>query len=340
MSMNTDFGTSADRLDFRNAWVRGLMRSAWALISGKRTDLVSWDELFENFRPSSQTSRGIQTVPIEKIVGSVGRYHDFDDAFLPRNSHLTDRWARVNRAYNADVYLPPIKLYQVGEVYFVIDGHHRVSVARQHDVAYIDADVIEAKLRVPLTEADVDARNFDLLGELDTFMTRTHLNELRPDADVRFSIAGGHERLLDHIAKHRYFMGLDLKRDVTFAESVISWYDSVYLPLVQVIRKENALAKFKDRTEADMYLWISEHRWYLSESCDDCDVPAQDAAHNFAETFSPKSTLERVVERVGDAISEVAGALFPGGDPVAQRGGQDPHLTEIARPKAPTPPAA
>ena len=153
--------------------------------------------------------RGVQTVRIDLIVGSVGRYKDFDNAFLPTKNTLVDRWRKINRAFYDDVSLPPVTLYKVGSVYFVLDGNHRVSVAREHGVVYLDAEVFEASTRVPLTAADVvDADNLEVLGDYAQFLERTHLDQLRPDQHIRFTIGGAYERLIEHIAVHRYFMGL------------------------------------------------------------------------------------------------------------------------------------
>jgi hypothetical protein len=98
-------------------------------------DLVHW----------SQAYRGMKTVEVEKITGSVGRCRDFDESFLPLRVSMAHRWGRVDRAYHQGVVLPPVSLYKIGEVYFVCDGNHRVSVAKYHKVAAIDAEVVEIR---------------------------------------------------------------------------------------------------------------------------------------------------------------------------------------------------
>jgi hypothetical protein len=94
----------------------------------------------------------MQVVPIEKIVGSEGRYRDFNKTFLPRHNFLRGRWEKVDRAHLKDIVLPPIKLYQIGDYYFVRDGNHRVSVAKSQGVGAIDAEVIEVKSDISLDE--------------------------------------------------------------------------------------------------------------------------------------------------------------------------------------------
>jgi len=231
---------------------------------------------------------------------------------LPAQTHTADRWKAINSFYYRDEALPPVKLYQVGDVYFVLDGNHRVSVAREHGVEYIDAEVIEVRSRVPLTP-DVNADDLEILGEYERFLECTQLDQLRPEQNIRFTIAGGYEQLLEHIAVHCYFMGIDEQRDVSEETAVTHWYDTVYVPVIEVIREQNVLADFPGRTEADLYLWLIDHLHYLRGSQGDVD-PAQ-AAQEFAQEFSerPVQKLLRTVAQAIDAIGE-AEAPLPGSE--------------------------
>jgi hypothetical protein len=88
---------------------------------------------------------GIRPVEVEKITGSVGRHRDFDESFLPLKLSMSERWCRVDRAYHKGEELPAVSLYKIGEVYFVREGNHRVSVAKYHKVVRIDAEVVEIR---------------------------------------------------------------------------------------------------------------------------------------------------------------------------------------------------
>jgi len=261
---------------------------------------------------------GIHSVPVKSIIGSVDRYRDFDRAFLPAQVFTSDRWRAINRAFYRDEALPPVKLYQVGNVYFVLDGHHRVSVAREHGVEFIDAEVIKVRSRVPLTP-DVDAHDLEILGEYDAFLEHTQLDKLRPEQNIRFTIAGGYERLLEHIAVHRYYMGIDEQRDVDEAEAVTHWYDSVYLPIVEVICEHNILADFPERTESDLYLWLMDHMHYVRES--QGDVDPTEAAQEFAQDFSERP-VQKLLRSVAQAIDAIGGAesALPGSAAGPKRG--------------------
>ncbi len=288
---------SQDQLDFSGARAKAFLRSVLGVISGHRHRMLAWDDVKDKLRLGGMVYRGMQVVPIENIVGSVGRYKDFDDAFLPTTNTLSMRWRKVNRAFYDDVSLPPIQLYKVGDAYFVLDGNHRVSVAREHGIAFIDAEVTEAISRVPTTAEDLNADMLSILGEYADFLERTHLDKLCVDQNIRFSIGGAYARLIEHIAVHRYFMGLDLQRDITEDESVTDWFDNVYMPIIHAIRDENILKDFSGRTEADLYLWIIDHKHFLHESSGE-DISPEDAAAHYAENYAPRAPLKRMQDAV------------------------------------------
>lgn len=250
--------------DFTAARVKALFRTVVAYLTGQRNDLLAFEAVREKLRIGGPIYRGVRTVPIAQIIGSVDRYRDFDRVFLPKQDFMSDRWRRVNRAWYQDVSLPPILLYKVGEVYFVMDGHHRVSVAREKGQEFIEAEVRECSVRVPITP-DIDPDDLEILGAKVEFLERTQLDRVRPEAQVDVTILGGYDRMLEHIAVHRYFMGLEFKRDIPEDEAVAHWYDTVYLPIAHVIRESNVLEAFPGRTEADLYLWVLDHRHYLVE---------------------------------------------------------------------------
>src|SRR5512147_2995442 len=120
------------RADFGKARFKSFINQAKAILLGQRPPtLLSYDEIKEKLRIGGPIYRGMQTVRVEQIAGSLNRYHEFDRVFLPASDKLADRWQSVNRAFYQDISLPLVVLYKVGQVYFVLDGHHRVSVARE-----------------------------------------------------------------------------------------------------------------------------------------------------------------------------------------------------------------
>lgn len=272
------------RADFAAVRVKAFFRQVFAVLTGQANDLLAFDSVRERLHIGGPIYRGVKTVPIDQIVGSVDRYRDFDRAFLPRADFMSQRWQKVNRAWYDDYSLPPVLLYKVGQVYFVVDGHHRVSVAREKGQADIDAEVRECAVRVPLTP-DLQPDDLEILGARVEFLERTGLDQLRPGAPVDVTILGGYDRMLEHIAVHRYFMGLELRRDVPEAEAVAHWHDTVFVPITTVIGEADILKAFPGRTAADLYLWVLDHRHYLVERGQADLVEPGRAAEEFLRTY-------------------------------------------------------
>ncbi len=251
--------------DFHQARQRAAVEEILSRMTGKSSQLLSYEEVAQKLKLQARAERGIQSIPLNAIVGSVGRYTDFTRTFLPRGPVDEDRWARVKASLSDNMAgWPPIEVYQVGEVYFVLDGNHRVSIARQEGWEKIEARVIEVKTNVPLTP-DVSPDDLIIKAEYAEFLDETELLRLRPNADLSVSVPGQYEKLREYIQVHRYYMGLDFQRDISYEEALTHWYDTEYLPLVNIIRERGLLRWFPERTETDLYLWVSEHRAALQE---------------------------------------------------------------------------
>jgi hypothetical protein len=280
--MSDDLIASQTRSDFSRARFKAFLNRIRSIISGQPTTLLSYDDVKTKLHIGGPIYRGVQTVHVDQIVGSLNRYHQFDRAFLPVQDQIASRWQNIDSAFYKDISLPPILLYKVGQVYFVVDGHHRVSVAREKGQEFIEAEVRECATKVNIT-ADLKTEDLEILGEKVYFLERTHLDVLRPESRVRLTIPDGFDRIVEHIAVHRYFMGLDLIRDISEEEAITHWYDTVYMPIVKVIRQSKILKEFPGKTEADLYLWVLEHERYLSEEGQALHPP-EAAAQEFIET--------------------------------------------------------
>ena len=246
--------------DFHRARRQAALQAIVARLTGRSVELLSYDDVSKKLRPIGSADRGLREIPLDAIVGSVGRYADFTQTFLPRHDSDAQRWAKVKTAMREQGLsaLPPIEVYQIGETYFVKDGNHRVSVARQEGLAYLHAYVTEVRTRVPLAP-DVQPDDLIIQTEQAAFLEYTRLDELRPGADLSVSVPGQQARLENHIEAHRYLKEVEQEREVPFEEAACSWYDEVYLPVVQTIREQGILRYFPNRTETDLYLWMSEH---------------------------------------------------------------------------------
>jgi len=273
------------RHDFDRARQRAFLHDLVALFARRRNDLIPYHELRRRLSPEGESYRGYQTVPVKQIVGSMDRFQDFDRAFLPRQRHTAGRWQSIDRAYYEDTSLPPIQLYQVGDVYFVKDGNHRVSVAREKGQEFIDAEVIEGHTRAPLY-ATMRPDELLLQAEYAEFLRRTNLDRLRPDHDIRPTALGRYDEIWEHIEGHRDWLASIRGEPVATDAAVIDWYEHIYCPIVTVARERGVMERFPNRTEADVYLWVMRHRHELEQRVGH-DVGPADSAVDYAAHVSP-----------------------------------------------------
>ena len=133
--------------DFTRARHRAFLHRLKARLRGdpSSTSSLSFEEIPKTLGVSNKVRIGRRVVPRERIVGSAGRYGDFDRAFLPARASVGEKWKRIDRSFHRGQELPPVMLYKVGEAYFVEDGNHRVSLARFQGVAWMDAEVVDLR---------------------------------------------------------------------------------------------------------------------------------------------------------------------------------------------------
>ena len=248
--------------DFSRARRRATLRQVLGTLTRSGHPLMNFEDVRRQLRAIEEPSRILTEVPLDRIVGSVGRYNDFTREFLPRQDSDKGRWVAVQMAMTGLSGLPPVELYRIGDAYFVRDGNHRVSVARQLGLKVIQAWVTSLHTRVHLP-ADASPDELIIKAEESDFLERSRIDELRPEADLKVTAPGQYDKLLEHINVHRYFMGLDEQRDVSEEEAVTHWYDTVYLPVVHEITELDLLDGFPGRTVTDLYLWLAEHRGRL-----------------------------------------------------------------------------
>ena len=304
--------TTQSKNEFTTARQRAFIEEWLSTLSGKTTNLLSFEEVKQILNLHDSTYRGFQEIELDKIVGSTGRYRDFTRTFLPKNDLTQERWRRVD-AVAHDQGFPPIEVYQVGEVYFVRDGNHRVSVARIHKAKTIEAEVVEYKTSVSLTKED-ELDDILLKHEHTKFFAETKLDELRPDQDIVITEPGHYRLLEQHIAFHKYLKERELSSELSIEMAVTSWYDTVYMPVVKLIREQEVLKQFPGRTEADLYAWLLLHREILEKDMEALGyIPVEDVieelkaeeSHNLfsgiVNFFKHRSTRQNLPGKVARA---------------------------------------
>ena len=290
--------------DFRQARRQAAMQQVLARLRGESVDLLSYDDVRKRLKMTGLAEQGIQEIPLEAIVGSVGRSGDYTRNFLPIKDSDEARWAKVKAAFVSSTGVPPISVYKIGDAYFVRDGNHRVSVARQLGNKTIDAYVTEVRTRVSLNPED-DPAEIILKERYANFLEKTNLDDIRPGADLKMTWPGFYSLLLEHIDAHRYFLGLDWQRDVSYAEAVGNWYDEVYLPVVALLYERGLFKDFPGRTEADLYALLADYRRELEQQLG-WGLDAQTAVTSLVGSKSPKP--ENVLSRVAGRI---IGSVIP-----------------------------
>jgi hypothetical protein len=250
--------------DYHRARRKVFLDEITSFLTRRPNELLSFQEVRERLPIQSQAYRGVRAIPVARIIGSVDRYEDFNRHFLPTQTHTQARWENVDQAVLTDIVLPPIQVYQIGETYFVLDGNHRVSVAKEKGMAFVDAQVVELQTKLPL-RPNMDQRDLMRLAEYARFLEQTNLDTLRPGLAIEFTSLGRYDVLIEHISAHRWFMGIAQDRPVSWEEAVLDWHDSLYVPLVKIIEEQGILNEFPGHTAADLYLWIMDHQYYLSQ---------------------------------------------------------------------------
>jgi hypothetical protein len=260
----------------RHAFVQDVL----AELSGRSDDLLSFHDVQEQLKLSEpMTDAHLEEIPLDRIVGSVGRYRDFNRAFLPRAQIDPQRWTRIARL-GSKAALPPIRVFRIGEVYFVQDGNHRVSVARARNQKTIMASVVDIPVRVPLGP-ETSPDDLILKAGYAEFLEKTSLDRVSSGQHIEMTRPGSYRSLLQHIEVHQFYMGLRSRYYPSLPEAAAHWYQEVYLPVVERIRASGILAHFPGRTEADLYLWITENRARLQMR-----YAGQDEARKAVEDFA------------------------------------------------------
>lgn len=283
-----------DQFQFSKARRKEAAKRLLRTISGEEDDdgLLPLDEVQDRLGLFAQHYGGLKAIPVEKIVGSVGRSHEFDEDFLPKTERLQERWEQLERSYPYGDF-PPIEVYQIGDAYFVIDGHHRVGIARQRGIEFLDAEIT-----VLTTSEEID-KSTDLgsviaLQQKRNFMKRSGLGRVRPDADIRFSRPQGYSQLLERVKIHGFHEMQERGEVMTTEEVGADWYDRIYVPRLQALKEVGLPELFPDVTEADLFLMVHErlHSLFPVRGTVTFEDAAKDAAVGARAKSS--STKERV----------------------------------------------
>jgi len=253
--MPDDVFTNEARGEWDAARRKAFLSRLSSYVTRKDVRLIDFEDISRQLKLRNPRYKGITEIPLEKIVGSVGRYGDFVAHFLPVTPQMEQRWQRIARVYldPSSGGVPPIEVYRVGESYFVKDGNHRVSVSRQLGAASIEAHVWEYPVALPDSGADIDSLLIE--SERQDFFECTKLDESNPDHKINVTLPGGYRELLHQILNYRQALEQIDEEEKNIEEAADAWYAMMYEPAVQIIQRESILRNFPERTPADLFIW-------------------------------------------------------------------------------------
>lgn len=244
--------------DFSKARNKALINEIQHLLNPEEASMVSFKQIKQIIKPQNETYIGMQTIPISKIVGSEGRYKDFDNQFFPKNSFMKERWEHVDEAVIKDIVLPPIRVYELGGLYFVRDGNHRVSVAKSKGVEFIDAEIVSLQTEIKLSPVHTLGGMIKQIinYEKKNFYFETSFGDITDYWCLDFSIPGQYDTIYQHILTHKYFINQGIEKEIPLETAITSWFNTVYMPVIAVIEKYKIMKYIKNRTAGDLYIWL------------------------------------------------------------------------------------
>lgn len=296
-------GMATTAEDFSKAKTRARMQSLMARLTWKNSDLLSFYEVTSIIKPKSETYKGMQCIPVDRIIGSEGRYHDFSSAFYPKREMLRNRWESVDRALVNDIILPPISVFSLGGWYFVRDGNHRVSVAKAQGVDFIDAEVVELDSQIPLEEGMTmkTLKRRVVNYERNQFIQQYKPSYL-PMGEIVFTAPGSYPEMVNHILVHKYYINQGREDEIPFEDAAVSWYKNVYRPIVDAIRAEHILFQFPGQTEGDLYMWLVRYWDDMKRNLKNNNLSVKDAATAMKKE-SRRSMIKRYLKFIAGKFS-------------------------------------
>jgi hypothetical protein len=288
---------------------RALLSRIARLLDPEREKLLPFEDVKAILKPGGETYVGMDAVPVDRIVGSEGRYRDFNRHFLPRREFLRSRWISIDMAHYNDVPLPPVRIYEVGGVYFVRDGNHRVSVARMRGQIMIDAEVtkldtvVDIKPGMTLDELRREVIAYEKKG----FYEKIDYGRLTGDDHLDFTSPGRYDQIMEHVLVHKYYLNQNSPVELSFAEALWSWHENVYRPVIEAIEEEGLLSRFPDRTASDLYMFIVQH-WDELKHKYGLGYSLGEAARDYGKRYG-SSPLARIRARIAAGIERISGIL-------------------------------
>ena len=284
--------------DFSRARHKALFNEVQHFLNPDEATLISFSDIKKLLKPENEVYKGMQTIPVKLIVGSEGRYKDFDNRFFPKSMHLKTRWEHIDMAHINDIALPPISLYELGGVYFVRDGNHRVSVAKAKGIEFLDAEVVSLQSEIKLKPGDsLKKMTRQVINyEKRVFYGETGFGDVTDFWNLDFSVPGQYDVIYNHILTHKYYINMNKSDEIGMDKAMLSWLTTVYFPVITIINKYHIMNYFPHRTKSDLYVWIIKY-WDEIKQKFGNDFTLDDIATPFLKTYG-ETPITRFVHAV------------------------------------------
>jgi hypothetical protein len=259
--MRTGLSSADAQDDFLRARRRHALARLARFLSRERGDIdviLPFDEVVTALGRTGERSLGLHALPLDSIVGTVDRQTGFDREFRPTTSRVRTRWERIAAAMRRGDPLPPISVYRIGEVHFVRDGHHRVSVARALGLNELDAFVTEVLTRLGADRAlrltDLPSKDYERL-----FFERVPLPS-PARSRIKLTDPYDYTRLAEGVEAWGFRLVQDRAEVVGRQEVARGWFEREYVPVVAMLREAGMLG---DGTETEGYMRVANERYRL-----------------------------------------------------------------------------
>jgi hypothetical protein len=247
--------------DFQRARRRAIIAGLVARLRGDPDEtgvVLPYEEVIAALGFVSEQSVGLTVVPLNAIVGSVDRTRDYDRRFRPTSGRTRGRWEQIAAAARRGESFPPVDLMRIGELYFVRDGHHRVSVARALGRTDIDAYVTEVKTRVDADQA-TKVSDLPFKSHQRVFFDRVPL-PLEAHDEIQLSDLEDYSLLAEMVEAWGFRAMQSRGEAITRRKNAVMWLETEFRPVVAMLREAGLVG---NRTDAEAYMRIAAERYWL-----------------------------------------------------------------------------
>jgi hypothetical protein len=259
---DTGFPNQDAQEDFTRARRRATLAKVSDRLRGQPSDvnvILPFEEVVEALGRVSERALGLRTISLDSIVGTVGRSRDFDRSFRPTSNRLRPRWEGIANAQRRGKDLPPISVYRIGDMHFVRDGHHRVSVARAQGRDAIDAYVTEVRTRLGADHA-IRIADLPLKDHLRMFLERVPLADEQLD-EVRLTDPWSYANLAEAVEAWGFRLSQNSREFLSREEVARLWLEEEFRPVSKMLADAGLCEG--SATKADVYLRVADERYRL-----------------------------------------------------------------------------